>query len=138
MYFTVSSEVVNHNNERDRSESGALRHTATESSMMKPGYLLLHVDAGERGMMPLMRMHSANAYALCIVTHFYELTISANTINIYFDKPVQFLVHLLHIMHILKNNLFSLTLIFAALNTLMPFYKGHGISNVMLCNYMHI
>ena len=31
VHFIVCSEVVNHNNERDRTESGALRHTATES-----------------------------------------------------------------------------------------------------------
>jgi len=31
VYFTVCSEVVDHNNERERTESGALRHTATES-----------------------------------------------------------------------------------------------------------
>jgi len=30
VYFTPCSKIVNHNNERERSESGALRHTATE------------------------------------------------------------------------------------------------------------
>jgi len=33
VYFTVCSEVVNHNNERERTESGALRHTATDATM---------------------------------------------------------------------------------------------------------
>jgi len=31
VYFTVCSEVVDHKNERDGTESGAPRHAATES-----------------------------------------------------------------------------------------------------------
>ena len=30
VYFAVCSQAVNHNNERERAESGTLRHAATE------------------------------------------------------------------------------------------------------------